>query len=173
MDKKQLDKLRKKYSLKNFLSEDDYNKAKERYINVKVKAEVAIEDVKLGPREYYNRITSLKKANTEIEYTDDMINEYIKCKNDPVYFINAYVKIVHVDFGLVPFNLRAFQEDIVQVCSEFNKVILNTSRQVGKCVDGNTKISVIKPKNNIFAKMLYPKLMKLKTWAINREAAKT
>ena len=28
----------------------------------------------------------LKKANTPIEFTKEQIEEYIKCKDDPVYF---------------------------------------------------------------------------------------
>ena len=28
----------------------------------------------------------LKKANTPIEFTQEQIEEYIKCKDDPVYF---------------------------------------------------------------------------------------
>ncbi len=36
----------------------------------------------------------LKKANTPIEFTQDQIIEFVKCKDDPVYFANNYVKIV-------------------------------------------------------------------------------
>jgi hypothetical protein len=30
----------------------------------------------------------LKKANTAIEFTEDQIIEFLKCKQDPVYFAN-------------------------------------------------------------------------------------
>ena len=39
----------------------------------------------------------LKKANTPIEFTQEQIEEFIKCKDDPVYFANNYVKIVTLD----------------------------------------------------------------------------
>ena len=39
-------------------------------------------------------IPFLKKANTQIEFTQEQIEEYIKCKEDPVYFAQNYVKIV-------------------------------------------------------------------------------
>ena len=29
---------------------------------------------------------NLKKANTEIEFTEEQISEFIKCREDPVYF---------------------------------------------------------------------------------------
>ena len=37
---------------------------------------------------------NLKKANTAIEFTQDQILEFMKCKEDPVYFANKYVKII-------------------------------------------------------------------------------
>ena len=42
----------------------------------------------------------LKKANTPIEFTEDQIIEFLKCKQDPVYFANNYIKIVSLDEGL-------------------------------------------------------------------------
>ena len=40
---------------------------------------------------------NLKKANTQIEFTEDNIREFLRCKEDPVYFANNYMKIVSVD----------------------------------------------------------------------------
>ena len=37
---------------------------------------------------------NLKKANTQIEFTEENIQEFIKCKEDPVYFAQNYCKIV-------------------------------------------------------------------------------
>ena len=48
---------------------------------------------------------NLKKANTQIEFTQENILEFLKCKDDPVYFARKYIKIVSLDEGLVPFNL--------------------------------------------------------------------
>ena len=45
----------------------------------------------------------LKKVQEEIEFTPELIKEYLKCSKDPVYFSKEYIKIVHVDKGLVPF----------------------------------------------------------------------
>ena len=40
---------------------------------------------------------NLKKANTAIEFTQEQIQEFIKCKEDPVYFAKNYVQIVTID----------------------------------------------------------------------------
>jgi hypothetical protein len=40
----------------------------------------------------------VKRPNQEIEYTQDMIDEMIKCKDDVMYFVKNYVKIVTLGF---------------------------------------------------------------------------
>ena len=55
----------------------------------------------------------LKKANTPIEFTQEQIEEYIRCKDDPVYFAQNYVKIVTLDHGLQPFKTYDFQEKLI------------------------------------------------------------
>ena len=57
---------------------------------------------------------NLKKANTQIEFTQENIIEFLKCKDDPVYFANNYIKIVSLDEGLVPFKQYAFQKKLIQ-----------------------------------------------------------
>ena len=47
---------------------------------------------------------NLKKANTQIEFTEEQVIEFLKCKEDPVYFANNYMKIVSLDEGLVQFK---------------------------------------------------------------------
>ena len=57
----------------------------------------------MGNNDIYLGNPNLKKANTRIEFTQDQIEEFIKCKEDPVYFAKNYIKIVSLDEGLVPF----------------------------------------------------------------------
>ena len=54
---------------------------------------------------------NLKKANTPMEFDAKQISEFVKCKNDPVYFAKKYVQIVNLDEGLVPFEPYKFQEN--------------------------------------------------------------
>jgi len=81
----------------------------------------------------------LKRAGVNIEYTQEQIDEYVKCSQDPVYF-SKYVKIITLDEGLVPFNMYDFQEDMIRTFHENRFVITKCPRQVGKCVDINTPI---------------------------------
>ena len=67
----------------------------------------------MGNNDIYLGNPNLKKANTRIEFTQDQIEEFIKCKEDPVYFAKNYIKIVSLDEGLVPFNLYKFHSSFV------------------------------------------------------------
>ena len=42
---------------------------------------------------------NLKKANTQIEFTQEQILEFVACRHDPVYFAKKYIKIVSLDEG--------------------------------------------------------------------------
>ena len=70
--------------------------------------------------------------NYAIEFTKDQIEEFIKCKEDPVYFARNYIRIVSLDKGLVPFEPYKFQEKLI---SRFHKNRFNICmmpRQTGK-----------------------------------------
>ena len=34
---------------------------------------------------------NLKKANVAVEFTQEQVLEFIKCKNDPIYFARNYI----------------------------------------------------------------------------------
>jgi hypothetical protein len=76
----------------------------------------------------------LKKANTQIEFTEAQIIEFLKCKDDPVYFAENYIKIVNVDEGLVPFNMYPFQRKLIKNFHNHRFNICKMPRQVGKSV---------------------------------------
>ena len=74
----------------------------------------------------------LKKANTPIEFTQEQIEEYIKCKDDPVYFAQNYVQIVTLDHGLQPFKTYDFQERLINNFHNHRFNICKMPRQTGK-----------------------------------------
>jgi hypothetical protein len=74
----------------------------------------------------------LKKANVSIEFSEEQVNEILKCKNDPVYFARNYIKIVSLDEGLVPFSIYPFQEKLVRNFHENRFNICKMPRQSGK-----------------------------------------
>jgi hypothetical protein len=75
---------------------------------------------------------NLKKANTPLEFTKEQIKEFIKCKQDPVYFAENYVKIVSLDEGLVPFDMYKFQKKLIRNFHNHRFNICKMPRQTGK-----------------------------------------
>ena len=47
--------------------------------------------------DFYLGNPNLKKVGTEIQFTKEQIQEYLKCKEDPVYFAMNYIKIISLD----------------------------------------------------------------------------
>ena len=75
---------------------------------------------------------NLKRANTQIQFTEDQVIEFLKCKDDPVYFALNHIKIVSLDEGEVPFKLYPFQEKLVRRFHENRFNICKMPRQTGK-----------------------------------------
>jgi len=75
---------------------------------------------------------NLKKAGTPIQFTKKQIDEWIKCKNDPIYFAMNYIKIISLDEGLVPFEMYDFQKKILRDFHETRFNIAKLPRQTGK-----------------------------------------
>jgi hypothetical protein len=82
--------------------------------------------------EVYLGNPNLKKANTAIEFTEEQVIEFLKCKSDPVYFANKYIKIVSLDEGLTQFHPYDFQEKLINNFHENRFNICKMPRQTGK-----------------------------------------
>lgn len=74
----------------------------------------------------------LKKARKQIAWSPDMLQEFLRCAEDPIYFAEKYIQIVHVDRGLIPIRLYDYQKEIVQKITDNRRVTVVTSRQAGK-----------------------------------------
>jgi len=61
----------------------------------------------------------------------DLLEEFKRCKEDPIYFISEYIKVTHPVRGLVPFNLYPFQHRIIENLEEHRFNILRKFRQAG------------------------------------------
>ena len=75
---------------------------------------------------------NLKKAGTEIQFTKKQVEEWIKCKEDPLYFALNYIQIISLDEGLVPFTMYGFQKEIMMDFHENRFNIAKLPRQTGK-----------------------------------------
>jgi hypothetical protein len=74
----------------------------------------------------------LKKAYVPIEYTQEQIEEVIKCSKDINYFIKTYTKIINLDKGLINFDMYPFQEDMSRTIVDNRFTVIKTCRQAGK-----------------------------------------
>jgi hypothetical protein len=74
----------------------------------------------------------LKKAGIPHQFTKYEVDEYVKCSQDPVYFVRNYVKIVNLDHGLVPFDVWPFQQQIIESVHRNRFTIAKLPRQSGK-----------------------------------------
>ena len=83
-------------------------------------------------QEIYLGNPNLKRANVATNFTPEEVQEFIKCSEDPVYFIRNYIKIVNLDQGIVGFDLYDFQEDMVNRFHEHRFNIAKLPRQSGK-----------------------------------------
>ena len=76
----------------------------------------------------------LKKEGVILEFSEYEIEEYLKCSKDPIYFIESYMTVIHVDKGVVPFKLYDFQKEMISAMHENRHTCILASRQCGKSV---------------------------------------
>ena len=86
----------------------------------------------MAKTEVYLGNPNLKKAGTEIQFTKKQVEEWIKCKQDPLYFAMTYMQIINLDEGLVPFKMYDFQQKILTDFHENRFNIAKLPRQTGK-----------------------------------------
>jgi hypothetical protein len=61
----------------------------------------------------------------------ELVDDFNKCKKDPIYFISEYVKVTHPTRGLVPFKLYKFQHEILKCLENHRFNVLRKFRQAG------------------------------------------
>lgn len=74
----------------------------------------------------------LKKTNQNIEWSPDLVSEYMKCAQDPIYFAKNYVKIITLNDGLQQFTPWEYQESMINSFNQNRYTIVTTARQAGK-----------------------------------------
>lgn len=77
---------------------------------------------------------NVKRDGVEQEWTIQEVEEYTKCMKDPAYFARTYVKVIHLDRGLVPFDLYPYQERMFQHFEDSRFSIVLACRQSGKSI---------------------------------------
>jgi hypothetical protein len=92
--------------------------------------------------------TRVRKQEYQHDYTAQEIQELKKCLNDPVYFIETYIRIQHPSRGAVNFQLYDYQKDLIKLYATPKDSIVLSSRQTGKCCIKTTNIKLKKISNH-------------------------
>jgi hypothetical protein len=74
----------------------------------------------------------LKRANEDIDWSPELIQEWVKCSEDPIYFVENYMKIISLNEGLVTFNPYPYQRNMISSFVDNRYTIVTTARQAGK-----------------------------------------
>jgi len=82
----------------------------------------------------YHGNPNLKPVGYQHDFTKEQLTEFVKCSEDPIYFIENYCKIVTLDRGLQPFKLYDCQKNKVDFIMNNRKTILMEGRQQGKTI---------------------------------------
>lgn len=78
------------------------------------------------------RSNKIKPIGYKENYTQEQIQEIWKCKKDPIYFIENYIKIISLDNSIIPFTLRDYQKNLITNIHKKRFIIAMMSRQSGK-----------------------------------------
>ena len=90
--------------------------------------------------------TKLLKPELVYKRTKEEIDDYIKCKQDPVYFASKCY-LMSAEGGLMQCKLRDYQIDYLRHLQKNNFSIFLSCRQSGKCFSLLSSI-IIKTKND-------------------------
>lgn len=88
----------------------------------------------MNQNEFYLGNQNVKRDGVKSQFTEQQVSEYVKCLNDPAYFARTYVKIIHLDHGLVNFNLYPYQEKMFKHFNDNRFSIVLACRQSGKSI---------------------------------------
>jgi len=77
---------------------------------------------------------NVKADGVTQNYTEHELQEYARCMKDPSYFARNYCKVIHLDKGLVNFDLYPYQEKMFDHFTENRFSIVLACRQSGKSI---------------------------------------
>lgn len=80
----------------------------------------------------YNGNPNLKRSGVQVNWSPEMVQEWVKCSQNVVYFVSKYMKIVNLDRGLISFEPYDYQVEMLKAMQEERYCIFSTSRQAGK-----------------------------------------
>lgn len=135
----------------------DFNPVKEDLSGVQAKRVIwssnalnlALEGIKQGRKlvanPFYENNTKLLKGDLVFDRTQEEIQEWLRCKNDIIYFVEKYCKLMTPE-GIKNVKLRDYQVNYLRHLMDHRLSIYLACRQCGKCV---TLLSFVKLKMNL------------------------
>jgi len=77
---------------------------------------------------------NVKRDGVQEKWTPELLREYKKCMDDPIYFAREYIKVIALDKGLVNFNLYPYQENMFNHFQDNRFNVVLACRQSGKSI---------------------------------------
>lgn len=88
----------------------------------------------LNQNQSYLGNPNVKRDGVQQAWTPDLLKEYKKCMDDPIYFARNYIKVIALDKGLVHFDLYPYQEEMFNHFQENRFNVVLACRQSGKSI---------------------------------------
>jgi hypothetical protein len=82
------------------------------------------------------------KPFSTYEWTNEMVEEYVKCAKSVKYFVINHCRVPHPMRGIIKPDLRDYQMRMLDSINNNQKNIICVGRQIGKCQVYDTKIKV-------------------------------
>jgi hypothetical protein len=119
----------------------------------------SIEDFFPTTKGKFKKNENLRHAGQQVQYTPKVLEEYVRCSEDIIYFAEKYFYIINIDEGKQSITLRDYQKKMIKAFvgddeDPRKNCIVLSSRQIGKCVYD----SVVKLRNKTTGEIVYTKL---------------
>jgi hypothetical protein len=127
--------MAKKTEVFNPVKEDTSGVQARRAIWSSKSLDMALEGIKQGRKlvanPFYENNTKLLKGDLVFDRTQDEIKEWLKCKNDIIYFVEKYCKLMTPE-GIKNVKLREYQKNYLKHLEKHRLSIYLACRQCGK-----------------------------------------
>ena len=95
----------------------------------------------IAEEQYYLGNKALPTAESRYEMTPQMVAAMKRSMTDVHYFAETFFTIINGDRKRENIKLREYQKRMLKTMADNNRVIFNTSRQIGKCLTPSTSIT--------------------------------
>lgn len=91
---------------------------------------------------WFENQLGVRRTGITFAWTDEEIQEWVKCAKDIYYFAEKYCKVKTEEGNITNIKLRDYQYNILDLYTKNRFSILMGSRQIGKCVTFNTLVDL-------------------------------